>query len=146
MNQVGKVLSLYLSEKGISHPNEQNEIQVDIKGIINDKHYNKDIERSILVTSTKSYELVKSHMIEIPYGILGENLLIDFNPYNLPIGSQLKIGNTILEISQKCTLCNHLSRINKQLPTLLKNDRGIFGKVIQAGSIKVGDKIYLLED
>ena len=146
MYQVGKVLSLYISKKGISQPNEQSEIEVDIKGIINDKHYNKDLERSILITSAKSYELVKSHMIEIPYGILGENLLIDFNPYSLPMGSQLKIGNAILEISQNCTLCNHLSKVDKQLPKLLKNDRGIFGKVLQAGSIKVGDKIYLLED
>ena len=144
MKQVGKVLFLYISNKKTSHPIEQRKIDVDSKGIMNDKHYNKDIERTILISSTASYTLVKSHGIDIPYGILGENLLIDFNPYDLPMGIQLKIGNAILEISQNCTLCNHLSKIHKKLPKLLKNDRGIFGKIIQGGTISRGDAIYLL--
>ncbi len=145
MQEVGKVLSLYISNKEMPHPVEKKKINVDIKGIINDKHYNKDIERAILISSTASYALVKSHLIDIPYGILGENLLVDFNPYALPTGSQLKIGNAVLEISQNCTLCNHLSKIDKKLPKLLKNDRGIFGKVVQEGTISEGDAIYLLD-
>jgi len=145
MQQVGKVLSLFISNKESSLPVEKREIETDVKGIINDKHYNKDNERSILITSIKSYELVKKQKIDIPYGILGENLLIDFNPYALPVGSKLKLGNAVLEISQNCTLCNHLSKVDKQLPKLLKNDRGIFGKIVQGGVIKVDDLIYLLD-
>jgi MOSC domain-containing protein YiiM len=144
MQPVGKVLSLYISKKETPHPSKQQEIQVNKKGILHDKHYGKDIERSILITSLSSYTLVKNHKIDIPYGILGENLLIDFNPYALTVGTQLKIGKVILEISQNCTLCNHLSKIDKQLPKLLKNDRGIFGKVVQEGAIQVDDSIYLL--
>lgn len=146
MNEVGKVLSLFISIKGSSVPIEKKEIEVDTKGIIDNKHHNTDIQRSILITSKQSYELVQEHHIDIPYGVLGENLLIDYNPYNLPVGTRLQVGNTILEISQNCTLCNHLSKIDKQLPKLLKNDRGIFGKVVRSGSIKVADTVYLLED
>lgn len=144
MIHVGKVLSLYISIKESSTPIAKREIEVDTQGVIEDKHYNKDIQRSVLITSIQSYELVKKHQIDIPYGTLGENLLIDYNPYHLDIGTKLQIGDTVLEISQNCTLCNHLSKADKLLPKLLRNDRGIFGKVIQEGSVKVGDSIYLL--
>jgi MOSC domain-containing protein YiiM len=41
-------------------------------------------------------------------------------------------------------MCDHLSKIDESLPTLLKDDRGIFAKVIEGGVIKKEDKIYLL--
>lgn len=146
MNQVGQVLSLFISNKESSTPIKIKEIQVDTKGIIGDKHYDTDTQRSVLITSSQSYTLTKKHHIDIPYGVLGENLLIDYNPYALPVGTKLQMGHALVEISQNCTLCNHLSKIDKQLPKLLKNDRGIFAKVIREGSIKMGDKIYLLEN
>jgi MOSC domain-containing protein YiiM len=80
----------------------------------------------------------------MPYGSLGENILVNFNPYDLPTGKRFQIADTILEISQNCTMCDHLSDIDTRLPDLLKNDRGIFAKVIQGGVIKVGDTITLL--
>jgi len=143
MSEIGRVLSLYISEKDSKYPINKNEIIVDKKGILNDKHYNTNIERSILITSSESYIIAKDHNIEIPYSTLGENLLIDYNPYTLPVGTQLYIGDVTLEISQPCTLCSHLSRINDKLPKLLKNDRGIFAKVVMGGRIKENDKIYL---
>jgi MOSC domain-containing protein YiiM len=78
------------------------------------------------------------------YGALGENILIDYNPYDLAIGSQIQIGEVVLEITQNCTICNHLSFIDKTLPKLLKDDRGIFVKVVKVGVIKKRDKLYLL--
>jgi len=81
----------------------------------------------------------------MPFGYLGENILIDYNPYSLAIGTRVKIGNTVLEISQNCTICNHLSVIDKRIPSLLKNDRGIFAKVVEDGEIKIDDSIYILE-
>ncbi len=142
--QVGKVISLFISTKESATPIEKTGIHVDEKGIIGNKHYDTDTQRSVLITSTESYTLAKNSQIEMPHSSLGENLLIDYNPYNLPIGSKLQIGNAILEISQNCTLCNHLSNIDKKLPKLLKHDRGIFGKVVQGGAINQGDAIYLL--
>jgi MOSC domain-containing protein YiiM len=141
MQPVGKVLSLFITDTQTS---PKHSILLDQKGILSDKHYNKNVERSVLISSISSYKLAKEKNITIPYGQLGENLLIDYNPYHLAIGSQLKIGQTILEITQPCTLCQHLSCIDSKLPKLLKKDRGIFGKVIQEGTIKIDDKIYLL--
>ena len=143
MTKVGNVSSLYYSSAYGRTPAE--ELLLDAKGIIKDKHYNKTIERSVLITSMDSYTLAKKHAIDAPFGSLGENLLIDYNPYHLPTGSKLKIGSVVLEIRQHCTLCKSLTKVDAKLPKLLKNDRGIFAKVIESGIIKEDDDIYLLD-
>lgn len=142
--KVGQILKLFISAAQSSQRVEKPVIVLDELGVIGDKFYNKDNARSILLTSTDSYDLIKNYDIDMPSGYLGENLLMDYNPYSLPIGTRLKIGDTILEISQNCTICNHLSVIDKRIPKLLKDDRGIFAKAIQGGEISVGDTIYLL--
>ena len=143
-NSIGHVVELFISKKNEDQRISKTLIEIDMDGVIDDKFYAKDVERAILLTSTSSYDLVSKNNIKISYGALGENILIDYNPYDLPIGSKVKIGKVVIEISQNCTICNHLSSIDKRVPTLLENDRGVFVKVIEAGFIEKGDKLYLL--
>ena len=144
MKQLGQVIQLFISKKDQKERLEKEIFTVDKQGILEDKYYNKNIERSILITSLESYQLAQNYNINMPHASLGENLLIDYNPYHLSSGSILQIGSAILEISQNCTLCDHLSSIDERLPTLLKHDRGIFAKVVKEGEIKKEDMIYLL--
>lgn len=143
-DQVGSVTALFISVSGSSGRIERDAFILDSKGIQEDKFYNGNIQRSVLITSLESYSLASNHQIEMPYGSLGENLLIDYNPYHLNAGDRLQIGDVTLQISQNCTICDHLSKIDSQLPDLLKEDRGIFAKVIKGGEIKKEDKIFLL--
>jgi len=142
--KVGKILELFYSTN--DGRVSTSKLALDEKGVIEDKYYDKDIQRSVLITSLTSYKLASTHGIDAPYSSLGENILIDYNPYHLKPGARLSIGNLILEISQNCTLCNSLSKVDKKLPKLLKNDRGIFAKVISSGIISKGDNIYLLNN
>ena len=143
MTKVGNVFSLFYSTA--NGCTSTAELDLDTKGIVKDKHYNKDTERSVLIASLDSYALAKKHGIDVPYGALGENLLIDYNPYHLQAGARFKIANVTLEISQHCTLCKSFTKIDAKLPKLLKDDRGIFAKVIESGTIKEGDDIYFLD-
>ena len=144
MKKVGKILELFISIEGSENRVKKTSFSVDKSGVLGDKFYGKSIQRSILLSSDDSYILSKEQGIELSYGMLGENILMDFNPYLLNVGTQLQIGEVILEITQACTICNHLSKIDKKLPKLLKNDRGIFAKVIKNGSIHVNDAIFML--
>jgi MOSC domain-containing protein YiiM len=144
MKKIGEVLQLFISKKGSSTRLAQEVIQLDKGGILGDKFYDKDPQRSILLTSQESYTLAKNHDIHLQFGQLGENILMDYNPYLLPLNSQLKMGETLLEITQNCTICKHLSIIDKALPKLLAHDRGIFVRVLQGGNIQCHDAIYLL--
>ncbi len=142
----GKVLQLFITHSDANKTRESVEkISVDEFGIKDDKFYNKNLMRSILITSYESYKLSQENNISIETGSLGENILIDINPYDLNPGERLTIGSTVLEITQNCTLCKGLSTLNSKLPKLLKNDRGIFAKVIKGSSeIALDDKVEIL--
>jgi MOSC domain-containing protein YiiM len=140
---VGKIVELFYSTTSARISTAT--LALDEKGVVEDKYYNKDIQRSVLIASEQSYMLAASHGINAPHGVLGENLLIDYKPYDLRAGARIKIGKLVLEISQNCTICNSLAKVDERLPALLKNDRGIFAKVMSSGMIHKGDNIYLLD-
>jgi len=142
----GKVLELFITKDNTEKTRESVEqILVDENGIIGDKFYKKDTQRAILITSIESYSISKKNGINVTQGLLGENILIDINPYSLVSTDKIKIGNLELEITQNCTLCKGLSTLNSRLPKLLKDDRGIFAKAIsQSGTINLGDKVEIL--
>ncbi len=142
MIKVGNICSLFYATSEAQTPTK--ELFLDEKGVLRDKHYGQNIDRSVLLTSVDSYALVTNHGIDISYGALGENILMDYNPYDLAVGTRIEVGSVILMVSQHGTLCKGLSRVNAKLPKLLKDGRGIFVKVIKQGSIKEGDVIYLL--
>lgn len=142
---IGKILKLFISIEGTSTRIRKENILVDKGGVQIDKFYKKDLDRSILLTSKKSYDMVKEKDVSIDYGQLGENLLIDYNPYDFEIGTKIQIGNTILEITQHCTLCKGLSKIDSCVPKLLKQDRGVFAKVLQEGIIYENDSISIIK-
>ena len=141
---VGKVLGLFVSKKGDSSRTTKREITVDENGVWEDKFYAKEPDRSVLITSKHSYTLAQERGIPVEHGSLGENILIDYNPYTLHLGTQLRIGEVVLEITQNCTLCKSLTKIDSRLPKLLKDDRGVFAKVIKSGFIYQNDEIFVM--
>jgi MOSC domain-containing protein YiiM len=141
--KLGQVLKLFISISGESKKIPKEKIELNELGVMNDKFYNKNPNRSVLISSLDSYTITKKFNIDMPFGYLGENILLDYNPHKLKIGTHLKIGDVILEITQNCTICNHLAIIDKSIPELLKNDRGVFAKVIKGGDIKEEDDVCL---
>jgi MOSC domain-containing protein YiiM len=142
MTKEGRILELYIAKEGKQL--KQSRLTLDEYGVRNDKHYKKDPARSVLIASISSYELAHENDIELKHGDLGENILVDFDPYSLTPGTRLKVGHIELEISQMGTLCPGLSKVNSKLPKLLKHNRGIFAKVIVSGDITPGDTITVL--
>lgn len=141
---IGKVIKLFITKSDKTRDSVKS-VLVNELGIKDDKFYDKDPMRSILITATNSYQLSSENSIELSYGSLGENILIDISPYHLLSGQKLIIGNTTLEITQNCTLCKGLSEVNPKLPKLLAKDRGIFAKVVEGNyQINIGDKVEIL--
>jgi len=94
-----------------------------------------------LITSVEAYKIASAYGIEINYGSLGENILLDFNTNILQLGDILTIGNAKIQIMQKCTICNHLSVYDKRLPGLIKNDRGLYCRIVKSGTILKNMKV-----
>jgi len=146
MKTVGKVLKLFISTKdanNITQTHLQPSISLDENGVIDDKFHAKDTQRAILLSSQESYNIANDNNITMPYGSLGENILMDFNPYDLNDGDHIQIGNVLLEITQHCTLCKGLSKVDPKAPKLLKDHRGIFAKTVTSGTILLGDTVSI---
>ena len=144
MSQViANVLALFitnLQKQTIS----SKKIVLEEQGIVGDKHYGKEPSRTVLITSTYAYDLLLHENINAHFGALGENIVIDYDLHQLNPGDKIALGEVVLKIAQNCTLCNHLSKIDKRVPKLLRNDRGIFAQVVKGGELHLDDEVRLV--
>lgn len=138
MKNIGKVLEIFSATKessGLPRPKVKELNLIENFGIENDKFAGKKLEQTVMIVGLKSYEMAREQNINLEFGSLGENILLDFDPHNLEVGTNLQIGEAIIEITQVCTVCNHLNVFDKNLPQLLKAHRGLYCKIIKSGFI-----------
>ncbi len=137
-DKLGKVLETFSAIKGSSglpRPVVERLILKEDYGIENDKFAGDELSKAVMIIGLKSYTMAEEQDILLEYGSYGENVLFDFDPHLLNIGDQLQIGESIIEITEKCTLCNHLAVFGAKLPKLIKNHRGLYCKIIKSGII-----------
>ena len=136
-----KVLGTFsasISDKSKVRPKRDKLELIKDHGIKDDKFALKNLDQSVLIVPIDAYEITKKEGIELEFGSLGENILVDFNIMDLPINTKLKIGDAVVEITQKCTMCNHLAVFDKRVPRLVRNHRGVYCKIIESGIVKKG--------
>ena len=139
MIELGKVLKTFSAtneSSGLPRPIVSKLNLIADYGIENDKFAGKKLDQTVMIVGLKSYEIAKENNIDLEFGSLGENILLDFDPHDFEVGKQLFIEETILEITQICTVCSHLSLFDNNLPTLLKGHRGLYCRIIKNGIIK----------
>lgn len=141
----GRVISLHLgTTPGL--PKSQVEVLELLAGFgaKGDRHAGKDPDRAVLVAGLPAYAKAHGAGIALPYGALGENLLLDLDPHGLPPGTQLQVGEALLEFSYVCTVCSSLSQFDLRLPKLLYGGRGLYARVLVGGVVRVGDPVRVL--
>lgn len=138
MKTIGKVLKTFSATKessGLPRPSVESLNLIEGFGIENDKFAGKKLEQTVMIVGMKSYEIALENGIKLELGSLGENILLDFDPHDFNIDEEIFIGDSIVKITQICTVCNHLSVFDKKLPNLLKSHRGLYCKIIKSGLI-----------
>ena len=81
------------------------------------------------------------------FGKFAENLTTEgIVLHTLPVGTQLKIGETIHEVTQIGKKCHAEDgcEVSRTVGMCIMPKEGIFTKVIKGGVIKVGDEITVL--
>lgn len=143
----GRVLSLHLgSGEGLPKPRVEALELVAGFGARGDRHAGRDPDRAVLVAGLPAYEKARRAGIPLPFGALGENLLLDLDPHELPPGARLRVGEALLELAQVCTVCKSLSQFDLRLPKLLYGGRGVYARVVEGGRVRVGDGVRVLVD
>ena len=144
MKILGEVLEVFSATKessGLPRPKVESLNLIKDYGIEFDKFAEKNLDQTVMIVGLKSYELAKSFNIDLELGSLGENILLDFDPHDFEVGQYFKIDEAIIQITQICTVCNHLSVFNKDLPKFLKGHRGVYCKIIESGKILKNMKV-----
>ena len=142
--ELGKIIETFSATKessGLPRPKVDSLNLVEGFGIENDKFAGKKLDQTVMIVGVESYEIAKKVGIELIYGSLGENILLDFDPHILNVGTKLMIGESVIEITQICTVCSHLAVFGDKLPQLLKNHRGLYCKIIKSGIVNKNMKV-----
>ena len=137
----GKILSVNISEKKgtIKNPVEKVIMKPDL-GIVGDAHAG-NWHRQVSLLGGESVRKVqeKINFILRP-GVFAENILTEgICLYELPVGTRLKIGSALCEITQIGKECHSDCEIRKKTGDCVMPREGIFVKVIEEGEAKAGD-------
>ncbi len=142
----GKVLGVFsagLDSKGLPRPVVEKLVLKEGYGIENDKFAGDKLYKAVMVIGKISYDMAKDEGIKLQGGSYGENILLDLDPHELNIGDRLQIDDAIIELTQKCSICDHLAVFGEKLPKLIKKYRGLYCKIIKSGTIVIGSTLLV---
>lgn len=143
----GKVVAVNISEKkGVPKKTiEQGEFKVD-HGLVGDAHAG-NWHRQVSLLGIESINKMKALGIEgLCTGKFAENLTTeDLELWKLPVGTKLKIGDTLQEVTQIGKECHVKCAIFQQIGSCIMPTEGIFTKVLKDGIVKAGDEIEIIE-
>lgn len=143
---MAKILGINLSEVkvGVKTPIEKGFLKVDF-GLEGDAH-GGDWHRQVSLLGIESVDKIREKaIIELTPGIFAENITTEgIILYELPVGTRLSIGQSILEITQIGKECHKGCTVMKTAGDCVMPREGIFAKVIKDGWIKPGDEIKII--
>jgi len=141
-----KVIAVNISEKKgeVKHPIEKGFFKVN-HGLEGDAHAG-DWHRQVSLLGTESIDKMKASGVEgLTPGKFAENITTEgIILYELPVGTKLKIGDVILEVTQIGKECHLGCEIRKLVGDCVMPREGIFAKVLEDGYIKAGDDIVVV--
>lgn len=139
------ILAVCISEKKGERktPVAQVELQVN-HGIVGDAHAG-DWHRQISLLAKESIDKMRALGLDVDNGDFAENLTtVGIDLPSLPIGTQLQVGECLLEVTQIGKVCHTRCAIFYQAGDCVMPKEGIFARVLCRGKIKAGDQLVRL--
>jgi MOSC domain-containing protein YiiM len=127
---------LVKSEKGIKAA-PRNSVQVTLYGFDGDRHARVSGRRQILLISGSVLD-----RFGLKPGDLHENVVVDgFDVMSLQEGQRLRLGDAVVAVTIPCEACVQMDRVRPGLQQALKDCRGMFVKVLEPGTVRIGDSV-----
>ena len=140
---VAKVKAVCVSEKKGVVKKPVREIHVKPNhGIKNDAHAG-EVHMQVSLLASESVNKLRRKMPNLEAGVFAENILTSgIILHELPVGTKLRVGKALLEITQIGKEChNEGCAIRQQTGDCVMPHEGIFAAVLEEGTIKSEDKI-----
>lgn len=133
-------------EKGTQKVNVHSARVIEDFGLENDAHAGK-WHRQISLLSYEKIEAFKKGGAPVKDGAFGENLIVEgIDLKALPVGTRLKSGEIILEVTQIGKQCHSGCEIFKIMGDCIMPREGIFARVLHGGVISEGDLIEIIKE
>ena len=120
--------------------------------------------RQVLIIDTIILSFLADQDIHLEPGMMGENLVLDgISVMDLPLGTQLQVGDAILEITEVRHPCYQLNESHPRLLKCVENsedgspDPGLSGQgdshnagmmacILQGGWVRPGDSVQIISE
>jgi MOSC domain-containing protein YiiM len=142
---MAKVVAVCISEKKGERKKPIAEVDLrEAHGIVGDAHAG-DWHRQVSLLAQESIDKMRRLGLDVNAGDFAENICTSgIDLVALPVGSRLKVGETLLEVTQIGKECHTRCAIFYQAGDCVMPKEGIFSRVLQGGTVKPGDDIEIL--
>ena len=112
-------------------------------GIVGDAHAGT-WHRQVSLLAGESVDKMKETFPDLPPGAFAENVLTEgLALHTLPVGARLRVGETLLEITQIGKECHADCAIRRQVGDCVMPREGVFAVVLEDGAVRAGDEIRI---
>ncbi len=139
------VVSINLSEKKTVRktPGTQGTL-VENRGFDGDAHAG-DWHRQVSLLAEESIAKMQAKGLDVDAGDFAENITTrGIDLVSLPVGTRLKVGETLLQVSQIGKECHTKCAIYYQAGDCVMPKEGIFATVVEGGPVSTGDTVTVL--
>lgn len=112
-------------------------------GIEGDAH-GGNWHRQVSLLSADKIAAFNARGANVQPGAFGENLVVEgFDFRALPVGTLLRCGDVLLEMTQIGKECHSHCEIYKRMGECIMPTQGVFARVLELGEIRVGDEMEI---
>lgn len=111
-------------------------------GLTGDHHAGPSRQRQILLVSGTVLD-----ELNLEPGSISENVVIDgIDVMRLQEGQSLRLGEALVIVTVPCEPCIQMERVRTGLQAALENRRGMFVRVVENGTVRVGDPVEIVQE
>ena len=145
MKGKGTIIAVCTSER--KGTRKRNVRQAELRprwGIVGDAHA-ADWHRQVSLLAWESIEKMRALGLNVNAGSFAENITTKgLNLVDLPEGTQLRLGEARVEVTQIGKVCHERCAIYYQAGDCVMPREGVFVRVHEGGRVNVGDVIQVL--
>ena len=141
---MAKVLAVCISENKGERKQPAEEVELlENHGIVGDAHAG-EWHRQVSLLAQESIDKMRALGLDVTAGDFAENITTSgIDLVSLPIGTQLQVGETLLQVTQIGKECHTRCAIFYQAGDCVMPKEGIFAAVVTGGIVRAGDRILL---
>lgn len=140
----GRIASVNVAgKKGVAKAPQAVIRLVEGSGVEGDAHAGS-WHRQVSLLDTSSVEKMRAGGADVGPGSFGENVTTEgIALYRLPVGAHLRLGSTLVEVTQIGKECHDRCAIYARVGDCVMPREGIFARVLEGGDVAPGDGIVI---